>query len=180
MRVHKLPLTAIHELRRALDESPECEATEVNALRAVELLAPHIRAMQSKGYSLDDVARMFAAKGAPITAKTLSTYLTKCAGASEAKRSRSRKRQSAASRAKPETSSKPIPKAIRGAQRAPAAERGAQAGHHTVGNENATPAPTGAPLSATSAPSTAPPAQPTGQHRTIYSGFTPRPDTEDI
>jgi hypothetical protein len=49
---------------------------------------PHIRAMQSRGYGLNGVARSFADKGPAMTVTTLNGYLRRCGAMPAKKRAR--------------------------------------------------------------------------------------------
>jgi hypothetical protein len=73
--MQKIPMTAIDQIQRELQNAPECPVAEISKVRAVRLLAPQIHSMQSKGYSLVAIAAMLTDKGLAVTASALKSYL---------------------------------------------------------------------------------------------------------
>jgi hypothetical protein len=89
-----IELNAIQKTQEALEALPPYEAKELTKAKAIAALMTQIRGAQSKGYSLDAIARMLSERGIPITTSALRATLSdaKPAGA----RKRKRKTQSAA------------------------------------------------------------------------------------
>ncbi len=77
MHRNRIAITAIHQLQRQLQDAPEYTANEVSMVRAIQLLAPDIRAMKTRGYTMDQVAKMLTSSGVPIAATTLKSYLNR-------------------------------------------------------------------------------------------------------
>lgn len=88
-------MATIHELEEEMQEAPVYEAKEVSMVRAIQLLAPHIRAMKAKGYTMDHVARTLTNAGIPIAATTLRSYLSRFTMAAERRPFPDRRRESA-------------------------------------------------------------------------------------
>jgi hypothetical protein len=77
MNRSKIAISAIHQLQRQLQDAPEYTANEVSMVRAIQLLAPDIRAMRTRGYTMNQVAQMLTSSGIPIAATTLKSYLNR-------------------------------------------------------------------------------------------------------
>lgn len=77
MSPSKITIATIDELKEKMQEAPAYEAKEVSMVRAIQLLAPHIRAMKAKGYNMDHIARSLSSAGIPIAATTLRSYLSR-------------------------------------------------------------------------------------------------------
>jgi hypothetical protein len=77
MQSQKISILAIEDLQKAMREAPEYSAKEVTKVQAVRLLAPQIQEMQSRGYSLGQIADFLSAKGFLIKPTALKNYLTK-------------------------------------------------------------------------------------------------------
>ncbi len=77
MNRNKIAISAIHKLQKQLQDAPEYTANEMSMVRAIQLLAPDIRAMKAKGYTMDQVAQMLTSSGIPIAATTLKSYLNR-------------------------------------------------------------------------------------------------------
>jgi len=77
MNRNKIAITAIHQLQKRLQNAPEYTANEVSMVRAIQLLAPDIRATKAKGYTMDQIAQMLASSGIAINATTLKSYLSR-------------------------------------------------------------------------------------------------------
>jgi len=75
MQPRRIPVAAIEQLQRAIESLPECQVDEVTKVQAVRMLVPQIQAMQSKGYSLGAIAKMFSENGIVVTTVTLKSYL---------------------------------------------------------------------------------------------------------
>jgi hypothetical protein len=89
-----IEISAIQKAQEALEALPPYEPKELTKAKAIGTLMTQIRAAQSKGYSLDAIARMLSERGIPITTSALRATLSdaKSAGA----RKRKRKTKSAA------------------------------------------------------------------------------------
>jgi hypothetical protein len=92
-------MATIHELKQQMEEAPEYEANEVSMVRAIQLLAPHIRVMKTKGYTMDQVARTLTSAGIPIAATTLKSYLSRFTVVPDLRPLPSRRRERTKSRA---------------------------------------------------------------------------------
>jgi hypothetical protein len=73
----KVALSAIEDLKRQMQEAPDRKVTEMSMVRAIQMLAPSIRAMQARGYKMAEVAEILASRGIPIAATTLRSYLSR-------------------------------------------------------------------------------------------------------
>jgi hypothetical protein len=71
----KIPATAIEQVRRAVQDAPECLAKEVTKVQAIRALIPDIRKMQSKGYDWKAIASLLSEQGIAVTVVTLKSYL---------------------------------------------------------------------------------------------------------
>src|ERR1700722_18545962 len=71
----KVPTAAIEQVRRALQNAPDCATKEVPKLQAIRALIPDIRQMQSKGYDWSAIARLLSEHGIAINVVTLKSYL---------------------------------------------------------------------------------------------------------
>ena len=67
------------QIRRELEEVPPYAPEEVTRAEAVRSLAPQIRGMQSKGYTLPAIAAFLTERGLGITAVVLKGLLKRCA-----------------------------------------------------------------------------------------------------
>jgi hypothetical protein len=76
MRERKIPASAIESLQRVLGDAPERRPGEFNQKEAVRLLFPEIRAMQTKGYSISEIAQVLSERGVEVTASSLRTLLS--------------------------------------------------------------------------------------------------------
>jgi hypothetical protein len=81
MRPSKLPMALIEQVRRVLEDTPECREEEVTKVQAIRMLAPQIHAMQSKGYGLKAIAALLSDKGIAVSVVSLKSYLRHVKGA---------------------------------------------------------------------------------------------------
>ncbi len=65
----------IEALRRVLTELPRHQPKEVSKQDAIALLASELGAARRRGYTPDELARIFSERGVDINAATLRTYL---------------------------------------------------------------------------------------------------------
>src|SRR5579863_8337745 len=76
MSQRKICASAIEELQRELGGAPERYRDEFNQKEAVRVLFPEIRAMQSKGYSVAEIAQLLSDRGVEVRASSLRTLLS--------------------------------------------------------------------------------------------------------
>jgi hypothetical protein len=75
MASRKVRADALNDLQRYVAELPPCQPEEVTTREAVRMALPQIRAMQSKGYNLDAIAKVFSEIGIEVTAVALKRYV---------------------------------------------------------------------------------------------------------
>jgi hypothetical protein len=161
----KIPTTAIEQVRKAMQNAPECLAKEVSKVQAIQALTPDIRQMQSKGYEWTAIANLLSEHGIAVTPVTLKSYLQQ-AKAGRGKRAHRRSES-------PRSGS--IGARNRADQRTADTARGADPGASKVSL-----APRPVPIAKHSPGeilTTNPPAQGAGTRR---SAFVPEEDTDDI
>ena len=181
MSRNKIAISAIHQLQRQLQDVPEYTANEMSMVRAIQLLAPDIRATKAKGYTMDQIAQMLANSGIAINATTLKSYLSRFVVAPVMKPLRKGKRGGT------NNGANPLDIAESKSQRrgSASADPARPAAATPIGALRGTSAPGArpAPVTATVSPKesakgpTSPPAQ---DQRPRYASFTPREDTKDI
>jgi hypothetical protein len=76
MAAKKIPVAAIEQLQRALEDVPECQVEDVSKVQAIRMLIPQIQNMRSKGYGWSAIARLVSEGGIGVSAVTLKSYLT--------------------------------------------------------------------------------------------------------
>ena len=91
MQQHKIPISAIQEAERVMEDSPTCHTTEVTKVEAMRLLLPQIKAMQAKGYGLSHIAKVLSQTGIAVTEVTLKNYVNRLKAPTEKVSSRRRK-----------------------------------------------------------------------------------------
>jgi len=177
----KIPMAAINELQRALEETPERGVNEVSKAEAIRLLSPQIRGLQAKGYALTEIAGMLAEKGVAVTAAALRSYLSHLAVGKREKAAPQRAKTLRLARSVARSSAEKLRGAARhlladgnaggaGSNRAPSrAEEGAKPaqGHAALSRE--------LPRSPEPAPSA-----PTRERIPPSYGFIPREDPDEI
>ena len=72
---NRYPAELALQLARAFDEMPACKNHEVSAAQAVQLLAPQIRGLRAKGYSIDAILSLLAERGIVTTPAALRANL---------------------------------------------------------------------------------------------------------
>jgi hypothetical protein len=65
----------LNQLQRYVAELPPCQPEEMTTREAVGMALPQIHAMQSKGYSLDAIAKILSEIGIEVTAAALKRYV---------------------------------------------------------------------------------------------------------
>jgi hypothetical protein len=91
MQQHKIPISAIQEAQRVMEDSPTCNTTEVPKVEAMRLLLPQIKTMQAKGYGLAHIAKLLSQTGISVTEVTLKNYVNRLKASTEKASSRRRK-----------------------------------------------------------------------------------------
>jgi hypothetical protein len=180
MNRSKIAISAIHQLQRQLQDAPEYTANEVSMVRAIQLLAPDIRAMKTKGYTMDQIAQMLASSGIPINATTLKSYLSRFTMIPPVKPLRKHRRGATHDRAAigaiPEHNKEPT----RNSSAHATALRAATSDSPRV-DSGPRPAPSPVrPAVSPTVPAKGPTTTAVENQRPRYSGFIPREDTKDI
>lgn len=166
----KIRFDAVERARKLLENVRPPEIEEVTKSQAVRLLLPQIREAQSKGHTIEAIARMLSESGVTVSAHLVKDLVWKVGARRESKgeavakpaRRRTPAPADADSPPRPEaTSSEPPahPTATKASTTTPASPRQAPSGDSAPRGQS--PAPTGA----------------SPQRR---STFVPRPDTKDI
>ena len=112
-------INAIQKAQDALQALPPYEPKELTKAKAIGALMTQIRAAQSKGYSLDAIARMLSERGIPITTSALRATMNDAKPAGARKRKRKTK-----SKAQAPTNSSPDATATAADREGPAATKG--------------------------------------------------------
>lgn len=75
----RITIATIDELRRKLDELPPQDSVkrEVSKQEAVALLSDQVKALQARGYTIDEIAGLLTTGGLPLSVATLKSYLTR-------------------------------------------------------------------------------------------------------
>jgi hypothetical protein len=171
----KIPVSAIHDVLRAMDEAPDCDETEVVKVEAMRRLVPAIKTMQAKGYGLAHVAQLLSDKGIVVTEAALKQYVHRLGSRKVTETPRSTKRDRAATvpaARLPGHSPRPVTTA--------APEQAARQPPHVD------PAGTAPPRSVTSTATVSPappppgPSAPATQVPLSRSGFVVRPDRKNL
>ena len=71
-----IEINAIQKAQDALEALPPYEPKELTKAKAIGALITQIRGAQSKGYSLDAIARMLSERGIPITTSALRATMS--------------------------------------------------------------------------------------------------------
>jgi hypothetical protein len=89
VRAKKVATTAIEQVRKAIQMTPDCTTKEVTKLQAIQALISDIQQMQSKGYDWRASASLLSEHGIDINVVTLKSYLQRAkAGGAKARRKR--------------------------------------------------------------------------------------------
>jgi hypothetical protein len=75
MAATKVRLDALERLSREVEELPLSRPEEVTTREAVRLVIPQVHAMQSKGYSLQAIAKFLSERGIQVTGVALKRYM---------------------------------------------------------------------------------------------------------
>jgi hypothetical protein len=92
MQSAHIPISAIHDVLRAVEESPDCDETEVSKVEAMRRLVLAIKTMQAKGYRLTHIAKLLSDEGIAVTETTLKQYMHRIGSRMAAESSRVGKR----------------------------------------------------------------------------------------
>lgn len=71
----RIPVSAIDEVLRAVEEAPHLHEMEVPKVEAMRRLIPALRTLQAKGYGLAQIARLLSERGIAVTEVTLKHYM---------------------------------------------------------------------------------------------------------
>jgi hypothetical protein len=181
MNRSKIAISAIHQLQRQLQDAPAYTANEVSMVRAIQLLAPDIRAMKAKGYTMDQVAKMLTSSGIPINGTTLKSYLSRFTMAPVVKPLRKHRAGATHHRvtigAIPEYNGEPT----RNSSAHATAPRGATSAESPRVDSGPRPGPSPVrPGDSPTVPLKGPTTAAVENQRPRYGGFIPRGDTKDI
>jgi selenophosphate synthase len=181
MTRNKIAMSAIHQLQKRLQDAPEYTANEVSMIRAIQLLAPDIRAMKTRGYTMNQVAQMLTSSGIPIAATTLKSYLNRFTIEPIVKSLRRRRGDATYDRVPIGPTREPNEKqAGNFSVNAPESRSGAARGSLRVDNRTRpAPSPVRAAASPT-VPAKGPTAAAVENQHPGYGSFMPREDTKDI
>ncbi len=179
MQQHKIPISAIQDAQRVLENAPACNTTEVTKVEAMRLLLPQIKAMQAKGYGLAHIAELLSETGISVTEVTLKNYVHRLRVQTEKAAPRRGKQTGPLDRT-----------TLEGAERKPGAKPNlsgdspslpASPRRESAGSPGAAAPAAGSGTSSSSVESprrvVSPSPQDSGARR---AGFTVRPDTKDI
>jgi hypothetical protein len=175
MQQPKIPISAIHDVLRAVEEAPDCDVTEVAKVEAMRRLVPAIKTMQAKGYGLAHIAKLLSDKGIPVTEVTLKQYVHRLGSRqlTETSRAPKRDRLTTSSQARHPSHSARSPDVT-----APALA-GREPPHHDA--DATVPARNGSAVATVSLPSPRPELTPPAtQVAPSRSGFVVRPDRKNI
>ena len=167
----KIRFDAVEKARKLLESVPAHEREEMTKSHAIRLLIPQIRDAQSKGYSIEAIAKMLCESGVQVSAHLIKDLVWKVGARRESERGgvdKPPRRRTPAARegdaaarqeaSAHEASTKPL------ANKAVTATSG-RSGHEV---------PTGESLPRGQSPAS------TGTSPPRRSTFVPRPDTKDI
>jgi hypothetical protein len=76
MTQRKISASAIEDLQRVLGDAPQRRPREFSQKQAVRLLFPEIRVMQTRGYSVTEIAQVLSERGVEVAPTTLRTLLS--------------------------------------------------------------------------------------------------------
>jgi hypothetical protein len=179
MQQHKIPISAIPDAQRVLENAPVCNTTEVTKVDAMRLLLPQIKAMQAKGYGLAHIAKLLSETGISLTEVTLKNYVHRLRVQTEKASSRRRKQTGPLERTTLEAAERKPgtkPNLSGDSPSLPASPRRESAGSPAAA---AAPAGPGTSSGSMELPRrvVSPSLEDSGARR---AGFTVRPDTKDI
>jgi hypothetical protein len=177
MQPRKISMAEIQQLQRVLESAPEYQVEEFTKMDAIRMLAPHIRAMQSKGYSLSAIAGMFSDNGVAVTSVALKSYLGQVKGSRRKKAPRKSKPASPVERGVAVEGASEVGRSDGPTVRSKPPETADGGAGREKSGSKAAPAPA-LPSGATQGPKATPPRIEEGASR--RSAFVPRRDTEDI
>jgi hypothetical protein len=167
----KIRFDAVERARKLLENVAPPELEEVTKSQAVRLLLPQIREAQSKGHSIEAIARMLSESGVPVSAHLVKDLVWKVGARRDSK---------SEAGAKPARRRTPVPMGADSPSREEATSK--EPPVHPTATEASTTATT---ASAQQAPSgdgapRGPSPAPSGASPQRRSTFVPRPDTKDI
>lgn len=75
MQQPKIAISTIQDVLRTVEETPDCDETEVAKVEAMRRLVPALKTLQAKGYGLAHIARLLCDKGIAVTEASLRQYI---------------------------------------------------------------------------------------------------------
>ena len=83
-----ISLEQVEQIRGRLREIPQAPAASIDTTKqtAVRLLVAEIKAVQERGYSLEQIAEFLKGWGLDLTTPTLKSYLTRAKGGRKPRR----------------------------------------------------------------------------------------------
>jgi hypothetical protein len=166
----KIRFDAVERARKLLEDVRPPEIEEVTKSQAVRLLLPQIREAQSKGHSIEAIARMLSESGVQVSAHLVKDLVWKVGARRESKGEAAAKPARRRAPASVDADS-PSPKEAT-SKEPPVQSIATKASTTIAGSAEQAPSGDSAPRGQSPAPSGASP-----QRR---STFVPRPDTKDI
>ncbi len=100
-RSQKVRLEDVRKLEEQFDVLPEQTNVAIQRTDAIRILLPKIQILQSRGYSLTDIAERLTQGGVPIKASVLATYLRREVGAKRKSKPRKRIQENTAEQEAP-------------------------------------------------------------------------------
>jgi hypothetical protein len=180
MERRKIPVSAIEQLRRTLENTPECRIEEVTKVEAIRMLRPQIHAMRAKGYGLGAIAGLLSENGIAVTAVTLKGYLKQFKGGGGKSSARGNRQGRARDGAPATVPVKPLLAPAQGAHDKGAPSDATTGREAAAVPERGTPAGASSPVAAPVATTSKGSPRPAEGGPPRRSAFLPREDTEDI
>jgi len=170
MHSRRIPISTIEQIQRGFENAPQRRVEAVPKVQAIRMLAASIKAMLSKRYDWETIARLLSEQGLPVSPVTLKSYLQHANVArgkkTGAQRKGLREAEGGPARAGHSAGDRAAPRQI--AASAPRADKGTPA---------ATPKATAPEVATESSKGMR---RPAGDGGTRRSAFVPMEDTDDI
>ena len=71
----RIEKTTIDKIAKLSAELPQKEASDYPLRKSIELLLPQINSLQTKGYSIEEISKIYSQNGLEISATTMRHYL---------------------------------------------------------------------------------------------------------
>jgi hypothetical protein len=91
MQQPKIAISTIQDVLRTVEETPDCDETEVAKVEAMRRLVPALKTLQAKGYGLAHIAKLLCDKGIAVTEASLRQYIHRLGSKKAAESSRVRR-----------------------------------------------------------------------------------------